>query len=56
MEIKSQEQLEIAFQKLDILIAEGFEGNSEKELLFKNIALAIEYYEDKVLKIMPLNC
>lgn len=54
MEIKNQEQLEIAFQKLDILIAEGFDGDSEKELRFKETALMIEQYEDTVLELMSL--
>lgn len=54
MKIENQAQLDSAFQRLDALIAEGFEGHTEKELEFKTIALAIEYYEDKVLKIMPL--
>ena len=54
MEIQNKSQLEKAFQKLDTLIAEGFEGQSEKEIAFKRIALAIEEYEDFVLKLMPL--
>lgn len=52
MKIENQAQLQIAFQELDELIAEGFEGNAEKEKAFLTIAKAIEYYEDKVLKLM----
>ena len=54
MKIENQEQLQAAFQKLDKLIAEGFEGNVEKEQSFLTTAKAIEYYEDKVLKLMPM--
>ena len=54
MKIENQEQLQDAFQELDSLIAEGFEGDIEKESEFRIIALAVEEYEDKVLKIMPL--
>ena len=54
MKIENQEQLQAAFQKLDKLIAEGFEGNAEKEQSFLITAKAIEYYEDKVLKLMPM--
>lgn len=54
MEIKNQEQLQTAFQTLDVLIAGGFEGNVIKEAEFLEIAKAIEYYEDKVLKLMPM--
>jgi HTH-type transcriptional regulator / antitoxin HigA len=54
MKIENQEQLQAAFQDLDKLIEEGFEGNAEKEQSFLTIAKAIEYYEDKVLKLMPM--
>ena len=54
MKIENQEQLQKAFQQLETFIAEGFEGDIEREIAFKSIALAIEDYEDKVLKIMPL--
>jgi HTH-type transcriptional regulator / antitoxin HigA len=54
MKIENQEQLQAAFQDLDKLIEEGFEGNAEKEHSFLTIAKAIEYYEDKVLKLMPM--
>ncbi len=52
--IENQEQFQQAFSKIDALIAEGFEGNKEKEQEFLAIAKAIEYYEDHVLKLMPM--
>ena len=54
MKIQNQEQLQQAFQQLETFIAEGFEGDIEREITFKSIALAIEEYEDKISKIMPL--
>ena len=54
MKIENEEQLKTAFQQIDALIAEGFEGNIEKDAHFKTIAQAIEEYEDIVLKLMPL--
>ena len=54
MKIENKVQLQSAFQQLDLLIANGFEGNVEKEADFFKIAKAIEYYEDKVLKLMPM--
>lgn len=54
MKIENEEQFQAAFKEIDIMIAEGFEGIPEKEAHFKTIALAIEEYEDTVLKIMPL--
>lgn len=54
MKIENQKQFQAAFQDLDKLIAEGFEGNAEKEQAFLSIAKAIEFYEDKVLKLMPM--
>ena len=41
MKIENQEQLQKAFQQLETFIAEGFEGDYEKEIAFKSIALAI---------------
>ena len=54
MKIENQKQFQAAFQDLDKLIAEGFEGNADKEQAFLTIAKAIEFYEDKVLKLMPM--
>lgn len=54
MKIENQKQFQAAFQDLDKLIAEGFEGNADKEKAFLTIAKAIEFYEDKVLKLMPM--
>ena len=42
-----------AFARLDKMIAEGFEGDPEKEAVFKEIAQALEYYEDHIL-LIPL--
>jgi HTH-type transcriptional regulator / antitoxin HigA len=52
--IENQEQLKQAISEIDALIAEGFEGNKEKEHKFLLIAKNIEYYEDHVLKLMPM--
>jgi HTH-type transcriptional regulator / antitoxin HigA len=54
MKIKKQEEVAVAFQLIDSLINDGFEGNTEKETRFLTLALAIEEYEDTVLKLMPL--
>lgn len=54
MKIQNNHELKEAFRKLNTLIIKGFEGQAEKEIEFKEIALAIEQYEDSVLKIMPL--
>jgi HTH-type transcriptional regulator / antitoxin HigA len=54
MKIENQEQLQAAFQEIDKMIAEGFEGNPEREATFLSIAKAIEYYEVEVLKLMPM--
>lgn len=54
MKIENEEQFQAAFKQIDKMIAEGFEGIPEKEAAFLTIAKAIEYYEDHVLKIMPL--
>lgn len=54
MIIENQDQYRIALQLLDNLIIESFEGNPEKERTFLTIAKAIEFYEDKILKLMPL--
>ena len=53
MEIKTHEEYKQAFEKLDALIAVGFEGNAEKEAQFLVLAQAIEAYEDN-LKLMPI--
>jgi HTH-type transcriptional regulator / antitoxin HigA len=55
MKITNQKELEIAFKQIDALIAEGFEGNNDKEVEFLKIAKAIEEYENLVLKLMPIS-
>jgi HTH-type transcriptional regulator/antitoxin HigA len=52
-DIKNQEELKVAFAQLDQLIAEGFQGDSEKEALFSKLARAIEKFEDSQ-HLMPL--
>ncbi len=42
-----------AFKRLDQLIAEGFQGNPDKEAEFAALSQAIEAYEDS-LGLMPL--
>jgi len=51
--IKNQQELKVAFVHLDKLIAEGFQGDPEKEAEFTAIAKAIETFEDNQ-KLMPL--
>jgi HTH-type transcriptional regulator / antitoxin HigA len=53
MEISNTEQLKSAFQELDALIAESFQGDSAKETRFLTLSTAIENYEDR-LQMMPL--
>ena len=54
MKITNDQEFRNAFEALDAMIAAGFQGIPEKEKIFRNIALAIEDYEDNVLKLMPL--
>jgi HTH-type transcriptional regulator / antitoxin HigA len=54
MKITNNNEFKMAFAMLDAIIAEGFQGIPEKEKQFREIAVAIEDYEDNVLKIMPL--
>jgi HTH-type transcriptional regulator/antitoxin HigA len=53
MKITNKQEMETAFQALDALIAEGFEGIPEKEVRFMELALAIEAYEDSI-PLMPI--
>ena len=53
MTITHAEECKTAFVELDALIAEGFEGNAEREGRFLVLAKAIEAYEDSI-PIMPL--
>ncbi len=53
MLITNDLEYNVAFARLDKMIAEGFEGNPEKEAIFEEIAQALEYYEDHVL-LIPL--
>jgi HTH-type transcriptional regulator / antitoxin HigA len=51
--ITNRKQMDEAFKLLNTLIAEGFEGNPEKEARFKELAKAIEAYEDSI-PLMPV--
>ena len=53
MKITNEIEYKKAFEAIDNFIAEGFEGNAEKEKQFLEVALAIEAYEDAI-PIMPL--
>ncbi len=53
MKITNEIEYKKAFEVIDGFIAEGFEGNIEKEKQFLEVALAIEAYEDAI-PIMPL--
>jgi HTH-type transcriptional regulator / antitoxin HigA len=53
MLITNELELKAAFAHLDTIIAEGFEGNAEKEDLFLGLAKAIEAYEDNI-PLMPI--
>jgi len=53
MKITNEIEYKKAFEAIDSFIAEGFEGNAEKEQQFLEVALAIEAYEDAI-PIMPL--
>lgn len=53
MTITNAEEYKTAFVELDAMIAEGFEGNAEREAQFLVLAKAIEAYEDSI-PIMPL--
>ncbi len=52
-EIKTPEELKVAFAQLDQFITEGFKGNPEKEAVFARLAKAIEKFEDSQ-HLMPL--
>jgi HTH-type transcriptional regulator/antitoxin HigA len=53
MKITNEIEYKKAFEVIDGFVAEGFEGNTEKEKQFLEVALAIEAYEDAI-PIMPL--
>lgn len=53
MKITNQNELKVAFEQLDKMIADGFQGNAEKEAQFADLSKAIEAYEDS-LQLMPL--
>lgn len=44
-EISDEQEYKQAFSKLDALIADNFEGNSEKEKEYRSIAESIQKYE-----------
>jgi HTH-type transcriptional regulator / antitoxin HigA len=54
MIIKNELDYQSAFQKLEKLIADNFEGNTEKEAQFSVLSKAIERYERDVLKLFPI--
>ena len=45
LKIETEDQYNSAFLEIDKLIMEGFEGNSEKEQLYKSIAEGIQLFE-----------
>ncbi len=53
MKITNQNELKAAFERLDQMIAAGFQGNADKEAGFAILSQAIEAYEDS-LQLMPL--
>lgn len=53
MTVQNWDEHKAAFQRLDQLILEGFEGNVEREAKFSELALAIEAFEDS-LPLMPI--
>jgi HTH-type transcriptional regulator / antitoxin HigA len=54
MIIKNELDYQSAFQKLEKVIADNFEGNTEKEAQFTVLTKAIEHYERDVLKLFPI--
>jgi HTH-type transcriptional regulator / antitoxin HigA len=54
MIIKNELDYQSAFQKLEKLIADNFEGNTEKEAQFSALTKAIERYENDDLKLFPI--
>ncbi|WP_080059078.1 helix-turn-helix domain-containing protein [Spirosoma aerolatum] len=53
MNITNWDEHRIALQKIDALIAQGFEGNAELETRFLVLAKAIEAFEDSI-PLMPI--
>lgn len=53
MKINNEIECKAAFVRLDALIAGGFEGHSDKEREFTELALAIEAWEDRI-PLMPI--
>jgi HTH-type transcriptional regulator / antitoxin HigA len=54
MIIKNELEYQSAFQKLEKLITDNFEENTEKEAQFTMLTTAIERYENDVLKLFPI--
>ena len=53
MNITNWNEHKVALQKIDSLIAEGFEGNPQRETQFLKMAKAIEAFEDDI-PLMPI--
>ena len=53
MNITSWTEHKATLRELDKLIAEGFEGNSQREAEFSKLAKAIEAFEDSI-PLMPI--
>lgn len=53
MKINYEAEFKAAFVRLDALIAEGFEGDPKREQEFRELAVAIEAWEDSI-PLMPI--
>lgn len=54
MIINNELEYQSAFQQIEQLIAEKFEGNAAKEAQFITLTTAVEQYENDVLKLFPI--
>jgi antitoxin component HigA of HigAB toxin-antitoxin module len=55
MIINNELEYQHAFQQLEKLVAEKFEGNADKESQFIALTTAIEQYENDTLKLFPIH-
>lgn len=55
MKLTNWDEHKIALTALDKLIAEGFEGDAQREAQFSELATAIEAFEDSVPLMLPLS-
>lgn len=53
MKITNWDEHKVALSSLDKLIAEGFEGDAQREAQFSKLAVAIEAFEDSI-PFMPI--